>query len=338
MGIKIGQINKYMLKNFTICTYHTILSDQDSKFPEFKGTSYRNFIGQLDFFKRYYNIISFDELMSCINDKKIPPKSLLLTFDDAYRNHFEIALPELTKRNLSGLFFVPGKVIMNKKILDVNKIHLIISNLDTNIILKEIFLVIKKERSVYKLQSDKILYNNFVKAGKKAGYRWDTDEIIFIKQALQKLLPKSLRKKIIDILFTKIYGNEEENISSNIYMNVEEAKEMLNNKMYIGAHGFEHDWLNSMSKAEQNEEILKSCEMLQSFKIREEHWSISFPYGGYDKNTIEICNQYNFKMGFSIQPKVVDLSKDQILCLPRLDTNDFPCDSYSNPPIHYYYS
>ena len=327
-----------MSQNLTICTYHTILSNKDTKFPEFKGISYKDFTGQLDFFMRYYNIINLEELISCIEKKELPPKTLLLTFDDAYRNHFEIALPELTKRNISGLFFVPGKVIKNRKVLDVNKIHLCLSNLDTKIIIKEIFSTLKQYRSTYNLRDDNILYKNFIDAGKRAGYRWDTDEVIFIKQALQKLLPSKIRKKIIDTLFFKIYGNEEEDLSNKIYMNENEVEEMINSKMYVGAHGFEHEWLNSLNQSEQNDEILKSRDMLRSLKIKEECWSISFPFGGFDDYTLNICEKYNFKLGFSIQPKVADLSIDQTLCIPRLDTNDFPCNISANPPINYYYS
>ena len=273
-----------------------------------------------------------------IQERTLPPKSLLITFDDAYRNHYDIALPELNKRNVSGLFFIPGKVVKERKILDVNKIHLILSKLDIKTILNEIYLLIKQNRVQYNFEGDENIYNKFVDTGKKAGYRWDTNDIIFIKQGLQRLLPKPIRKKIIDNLFTKIYGNDEEKVSSEIYMNSNEVNEMINNQMYIGAHGFEHDWLNSMNKDEQQEELLKSCQMLKGFKINEKLWSISFPFGGFDKTTLDLCKIHEFKLGFTTLPKTADLINDDVLTMPRLDTNDFPCKDNSNPPIHYYYS
>ena len=38
-----------MSQNLTICTYHTILSNKDTKFPEFKD-KHKDFTGQLDFY------------------------------------------------------------------------------------------------------------------------------------------------------------------------------------------------------------------------------------------------------------------------------------------------
>ena len=78
--------------------------------------------------------------------------------------------------------------------------------------------------------------------------------------------------------------------------------------------------------------------MLKGFKVSEKLWSISFPFGGFDNTTLDLCQNYEFKLGFTTVPKTTDLINDNVLTMPRLDTNDFPCKDNANPPIHYYHA
>ena len=47
-----------------------------------------------------------------------------------------------------------------------------------------------------------------------------------------------------------------------------------------------------------------------------------YPYGAYNKNTLKIIKKYGAKLGVTTIPKIASLSKDNLLRLPRLDTND----------------
>ena len=87
-----------------------------------------------------------DSFTRILNTKKIPKKkSLLLTFDDGYIDHYEYVFPLLKKNNLSGIFYPPVQVITNNKVLDVNKIHFVLEKeQNKEKILKKINLLIKK--------------------------------------------------------------------------------------------------------------------------------------------------------------------------------------------------
>ena len=59
--------------------------------------------------------------------KKLPrKKSIFLTFDDGYKDHYDYVYPYLKERKIKGNFYPPIQVLKNNKVLDVNKIHFIL--------------------------------------------------------------------------------------------------------------------------------------------------------------------------------------------------------------------
>jgi len=63
---------------------------------------------QLHFLKKnHYNVLPLEDLADLIkNKKKIPPRTIALTFDDGYRNNYTNAFPIIKKYNLPVAIFV----------------------------------------------------------------------------------------------------------------------------------------------------------------------------------------------------------------------------------------
>lgn len=54
-----------------------------------------------------YNFVSIEEILHAArNSSSLPPRSVLITFDDAYRSIGEYAVPELTRRGIPAVIFV----------------------------------------------------------------------------------------------------------------------------------------------------------------------------------------------------------------------------------------
>ena len=71
------------------------------------------------------------------------------------------------------------------------------------------------------------------------------------------------------------------------------------------------------------EDINNGLEYFQSVMDRD-YLVMNYPYGGYHKEVLEYVSQLGCKLGFSVEARMADLSKDNPLILPRFDTNDFP--------------
>ena len=54
-----------------------------------------------------------EEVIEAVKEeKRLPEKALLLTFDDGYLDNYTVALPLLLERGLQGSFFVPAKPLV----------------------------------------------------------------------------------------------------------------------------------------------------------------------------------------------------------------------------------
>jgi len=316
--------------------YHYVREIKNSKFSNIKGLEFNDFILQLDYFQKYYNIINLDDLISHYNDKdyfKLPPKALLLTFDDGYIDHYDYVYPELIKRKLTGSFYIPAKIVEANKVLDINKIHYILAKCeDEAALVKRIFSKIDQYRLNYNIEENDKLFTESIKSTPS----YDTPEVKFIKQSLQKLLPKEIRSILINELLIEILGKSETELAKDLYMSKEQILELSRNKMFIGAHGYEHSWINSISYKDKELEISKSTLFLNNINIPKNTWTLSYPYGAYDQEAIEIIKMHGFKLGFTTEPRVCKTEKDSPFALSRIDTKDFPKNQYANPEKFYY--
>ena len=107
---------------------------------------------------------------------------------------------------------------------------------------------------------------------------------------------------------------------------MDQIKCMVDCSMHIGSHGYDHYWLGSLSKEKQEFEIKKSIEFIASVGGDIDNWSICYPYGNYNDDTINILKQNGCKLGLTTRVDLASLDEggDAIFKLPRLDTNDLP--------------
>ena len=77
------------------------------------GIHEKNFIWQINFYKKYFKIIDYQKLIQIKKNKKIVSKKplLLITFDDGHRSNFEIATKVLNPRKIKAIFFIAPKFI-----------------------------------------------------------------------------------------------------------------------------------------------------------------------------------------------------------------------------------
>ena len=305
----------------TIVMYHYVRDLQHSRYPEIKGLDIALFKEQLEYLKKHYHFISMEMLIEAIDNKtKLPEKSVLLTFDDAYTDHFKYVFPLLNEHKIQGSFFPPAKAITEYTVLDVNKIHFILASEENK---KKIITEIKNElnkfRKEYKLESDSFYYDKLAQPN-----RFDSADVMFIKRLLQVELDETLRKIITNNLFEKIVGINEDTFSRELYMDIEQIKCMHRNGMHIGSHGYDHYWLGSLSREKQKIEIEKALTFLNQIGCDTKQWTMCYPYGNYNDSTIELLTELNCKLALTTEVNIADIQKINKFTLPRLDTNDIP--------------
>ena len=317
-----------MNKKLTIVMYHYVRDLKRSRFPAIQGLSTPQFVEQIEYLEKHYQLITAEDLMSCAETgADLPPKAALLTFDDGYLDHFTEVFPVLDERNIQGCFFLPSKAILENRVLDVNKSHFILATAPDKLkIMNEIFSLLDEHRAQHQLKSNQEYFEALA-----TDDRYDVKEIVFIKRFFQKGAPAELRKKILDLLFKKYVTADEASFAGELYMNRDQIKCMKNHGMTIGSHGHDHRWLELDDPKTQEQEVRSSLGFLKSLGCDTKRWIMSYPYGSQNDSLRSIVGREGCKAALTSRIAMADLDKDDPLLLPRLDTNDLPKERNASP-------
>lgn len=100
----------------TVIMFHRVLSRSDSRFA-YCDREYTLEAGLfdrcLDFFQRHYNVIGVEQLLEGGTGTSLPDHPLLITFDDGWADHQQVALPLLAARRLPSLTFIAADAVDN---------------------------------------------------------------------------------------------------------------------------------------------------------------------------------------------------------------------------------
>lgn len=318
-------------KEITILMYHYVRDLKNSRYPRIKGLDIKLFKEQIKFLEKHYYFVTVEQVIeSYANNEHLPSHSVLLTFDDAYADHFTNVFPILKREHIQGAFYPPVKAITEHLVLDVNKIHFILASTPQDQLQKlinEIKQQLKKYKEEYRLKSFEYYFEKLAVAN-----RFDPKEVIFVKRLLQLELNEKLRNILTNSLFERIVGIEENVFSRELYMSIDQLKCMVDCGMHVGSHGYNHHWLGSLTKEKQSFEISKSLEFIEEIGGDINNWTMCYPYGSFNDDTITLLRENGCRMGFTTEVALANnysTDPDSIYKLPRIDTNDLPKDSKS---------
>ncbi len=297
--------------------YHYV-QEFDKKHPFFRFLDIKQFRKQLDFFGEKYGFLKKEEWDQFINIGKIKnlDNKVILTFDDGLSCHFDYVFPELEKRGLWGIFYVSTKPYLNKKILDVHRIHLICGAFDGERIYQNLCEII----------TDKMIQEEKREEFKDKTYlRQKNNEYISkVKKILNYFIHYEFREQTIDDLAKKLgYKFNHDNF----YISTENLKKMHDSGQVIGSHTINHKVMSKLSAEEQNLEIKDSFNYLDNLGCIAEK-TYCHPYGGFhsfNKDTLNILKSENVAYSFNVEQRDINLndfyfSKQH---LPRFDCNQF---------------
>ena len=92
----------------TILMYHSVCAEEDAPWVAPRNRmNPRLFESQLRFLARKRNVIALGEfLRKCARGEPIPPKTVIITFDDGYRDNLTVAAPLLAKYGLPAVLYL----------------------------------------------------------------------------------------------------------------------------------------------------------------------------------------------------------------------------------------
>lgn len=310
----------------SIVMYHYVRDLIRTRFPRIRGRTIDEFRFQIDYLQKTGTFITARQLVDAVaNGANLPDNAVMISFDDGYLDHYTNVLPILHDCQIEGMFFPPAEPIIERKVLDFNKIHFILaSEPDTGKLVEQIKSWVREHKEVYNLPDPEELWQEYASAS-----RFDTVETIFVKLVLQRRLPKAARNVLADYLFRKYVTQDEPAFASELYMSPDQIYMMHQCGHYIGSHGYSHEWFDLLGPKGQVIEIQESLRFLKRLGIPVKDWIMCYPYGGYPFGAVDdqLCTtlvEHGCALALTSYGGKANLDRDNKFMLRRLDTNDIP--------------
>ena len=92
-----------------VLAYHRVVDHAASGFVGFvqnASASPESFAEQMRLVAAKYNPISISDVTDAVDGRLLPDRALLVTFDDGYRDNYDVALPTLTEYSIPAVVFL----------------------------------------------------------------------------------------------------------------------------------------------------------------------------------------------------------------------------------------
>ena len=281
------------------------------------------FKNQLAEIGRHFDFISQNDLIAALDGQRIlPEQSCLITFDDGLKSQFTLALPILKEKKIPAVFFIGSLPLKENKVLNVHKIHYLLSVLTAEQLLKKV--VAAYQNLLHKeLPFEQIDFNNV-----KLENRYDQPLTSRLKFLLNKHLPNTEAEQVVDLIFQEQVKDEAEFCRQH-YLNQTEVMAIADTPlMAIGLHSHRHPHLLSAAASliardfSENHRFL--TEELNLKNIR----AVSYPFGQISPEQLKEkilpwANGLGLKFGLTMGRQINQNLKEPFY-LSRFDTNDLP--------------
>lgn len=301
-----------------VVMYHFVRPIAKSRWPGIKGLELAEFEAQLDFLQGTYHVLTPVEAVAVMRgDMRLSRPACLLTFDDGYRDHADHVAPRLEARGIRAAFFPPACAALDRRMLDVNRIHFILAS--------------GAEPAELGLAIDEAVGAapglpppaEFRKRHHRA-FGYDTADVIYVKRMLQHALPEDLRTRLAASLFARHVTADETAFAAELYCDAATLARMAEAGHAIGSHGDRHIWLNETDEAGQRADISNSLRLLDAVGVSRKDFLFCYPHGGHNETTLNILRALGCAAAFTTRPASAQPGSDGFLTIPRLDTNVFP--------------
>ncbi|MDC1054107.1 polysaccharide deacetylase family protein [Alphaproteobacteria bacterium] len=258
--------------NLTILLYHGVYNNKPRGITNYSGKHIKidKFKKQMMIVKKNYSVLSMEDVVTIKrNKKKWPERSVVISFDDGFKNNHKYAYKVLDQLQIPAIFYVCAGMIGGNEMFWVDKIEDCINRS-------------KKKNISLKLDKNYIfqINSNFQKI----------KTINTIKSYCKKIEIEE-KDKIIDNLIYESKISPNSNIDENYkLMNWQELKEINNNKLFtIGGHSLYHDIMTSQPLNKTEEDIKLTLNLLK-YNLNSTIKHYSYPEGQKNHYNLNIIN------------------------------------------------
>jgi peptidoglycan/xylan/chitin deacetylase (PgdA/CDA1 family) len=256
---------------------------------------------QLDHVADRYECIGVREVV----ERRWPDNGCVLTFDDGLVEHLATVAPALEQRGLRGVFCPPGRAVVDRVPLDVQKTQFLLASTSDHHALGE--------RILASVEDPDRLW-----AANTPQHRFDPPATVFVKRTLQEGLPEESRRRLLDELFAEHVTDDERAFADSLYLTSDDCRELVERGHEVIGHGWEHRRLGLLDETAQRDELERTRAFVADVGGT---WALCYPYGSCNAATLAMLKELDCALGLTTEPRRAT-REDPLLELPRIDTND----------------
>jgi peptidoglycan/xylan/chitin deacetylase (PgdA/CDA1 family) len=281
----------------------------------------KHFEQQLHHLKRHYNVIPLRDLYANDSSGKIKNKSVVITFDDGFRDNFVNAKPLLEKYNLPASFFITTSAIEKGTLYWWDELQKIL--LEAPALPSTLVLSIRNEKLEFDLSDEAQLTEKLREEIRQWYYgQLLTNKRLQLYLKLWEEMKPLSHSEQQDVLLKLRQWSSLESIEGPKIMSLKQLQELRQNSLFtIGAHTLHHPMLAARPEQEQIIEIAESKRILERW-LGKSITSFAYPYGNYNSITKSAVEKSGFVNALCTAPKVVTNSSD-VFELPRVQVKNW---------------
>jgi peptidoglycan/xylan/chitin deacetylase (PgdA/CDA1 family) len=264
-----------------VLNYHRI-GDGEQPFDDglFSATA-DDFRDHVLYIRDHFDLLSVDSLLQASEPGRIAldRPSALITFDDGYRDNYDVAFPILREIGAPAVFFIAAGYIDKRRLTWWDRIAYIVKNTERDVLVLDYPVPVSMDiREIGRSRATHRLLRIY-----KQTPEIDQDRFFARLEALAAVSVDS------------------EVLGRNLFMTWDHVREMKRGGMEIGGHTYNHPVLSRISEASQREELSRSKERLEAEtggRIR----IMSYPVGGldaFDDRTKRLARETGYSAAFS---------------------------------------
>jgi len=249
--------------------------------------------------KKYFNVISFKNVINHIDRKKLLPKNpIIITFDDGHYDNYSNAFPVLKSLEVPATIFLSTGYIGTDDIFWFDWVS---------------YLIYRTKKLSLSL-ADNVKFNieNTIESRRQIS-----------EQVLEylKSVPNSSRLQIIKDMTKELEVTlSEADKPLSTCLNWQQVIEMSSNGIEFGSHTISHPILSRLEDSELLDEIIKSKDDIEKH-LNIDINTIAYPVGGnneYNNRVIDICKSAGYRLGISYVSGIEEISLSNLFEIKRL--------------------
>ena len=282
--------------------------------PRSQGSlSETDFRDLLLWLRKKYTLVGASEYSKKLLSGTLSASDICLSFDDALKCQYDIAIPILEEFGLDAFFFVYSSVFSDSPdFLEIYRLFRTINFADIDSFYSDFFEIIEQlDTGEYKKQKFAYQSMNYLSA-----FPFYSENDKWFRYIRDQYLGPIRYKEIMSKMML-IHGFNVEDAKKNIWMSEDDLKTIDEMQHVVGLHSYSHPTQMSKLKLEdQDREYSKNYRHLSDL-LDHPIQSMSHPCGDYNNDTLEILKRIGISIGFRSSMSVKEIKSS--LEIPRED-------------------